>query len=344
MSFINALRDGYSKIRHDLRMYKKYYSFHKNHVFIIGEPRHGNIGDSAIAEAERNFINDVFGGNCRISDVFMDDYKYDYPFWDKLIQKKDIICMNGGGNFGDLWYEEELFREEVIKRFPNNRIIMFPQSMLFSSAEKLKRAVEVYNGHRNLTIMARDKISYDSMKKSFNKCKILFTPDIVLSYGKYVKNDLSDSRENIGLFMRNDLEREINDESAEELKEYLKKKNYHFDESDMVDPVSITIENRAELVKNKFRKISGYRLVITDRLHAMIFCAITKTPCIVFANNHHKVTGCYEWLKSLDYIRLVSSVSEAAELIDSFYNKKEFTEELDLSDKFRPIAESLLYS
>ena len=322
-------------------MYKKYYSFHKNHIFIIGEPRHGNIGDSAIAEAERNYINDVFNGNCKISDVFFDDYKYDYPMWEKLIQKKDIICMLGGGNFGDLWYEEELFREEVIQRFPNNRIIIFPQTMMFHSEEKLKKAQDIYNAHRDLTLVARDQVSYDSMKESF-KCKILFTPDIVLYYGKFIKNDLSDKRNHIGLFMRNDLERDLTDDITKNLKDYLKDRKYHYDELDMVDSVSITIENREELVKNKFKKISSYRLIITDRLHAMIFCALTKTPCIVFGNNHHKVSGCYEWIKSLEYIRLVDSVQEAVSLVDLFYNNNGFKNSIDLSDKYKPIAEALL--
>ncbi|MFB8735822.1 polysaccharide pyruvyl transferase family protein [Bacillus sp. SL00103] len=31
------------------------------------------------------------------------------------------------------------------------------------------------------------------------------------------------------------------------------------------------------------------QVVVTDRLHGMIFCAITKTPCVVLRSFDHKV-------------------------------------------------------
>ena len=37
-------------------------------------------------------------------------------------------------------------------------------------------------------------------------------------------------------------------------------------------------------------------LVITDRLHAVIFCIITNTPCIAFDNATHKVSGVCDFL------------------------------------------------
>ena len=40
-------------------------------------------------------------------------------------------------------------------------------------------------------------------------------------------------------------------------------------------------------------------LVITDRLHGMIFCAITNTPFIVLNNSNGKVRGVFnEWIKN----------------------------------------------
>ena len=327
-------------LRHKMYLYKKYYSFHKNHIFIIGEPRHGNIGDSAIAEAERKFIIDTYNGNCKISDVFVDDYKYDFDMWDRLIQKKDIICLHGGGNLGDLWYEEELFREDIIERFPNNRIIMFPQTMMFQSEENLERARKVYNGHKRLTMVARDRVTYESMKKAFDECDVIFTPDIVLSYGNLFNKYDNSHRNNIGLCMRDDVERALDDNSMQVLYDYLDNKGYAYDKFDMVDKVSITIENRLELIKNKLKRIAGYRLIITDRLHAMVFCTLTGTPCIVFGNNHHKVSGCYEWIKSLNYIQLVGSIDEAISIVDAFYNDTSKKESVDLSENYKPLVEA----
>ena len=45
---------------------------------------------------------------------------------------------------------------------------------------------------------------------------------------------------------------------------------------------------------DKFKDFQKSELVITDRLHGMIFCYITKTPCIVMPNNNHKILMTYE--------------------------------------------------
>lgn len=342
MYLLSKFRNYLHRIKHVLHLYKTYYSLHKNHIFIIGEPRHGNIGDSAIAEAERKFVYDTFHGNCKISDIFVDDYNYNYDMWNKLIRKKDIICLHGGGNLGDLWYDEELFREEIIERFPENRIIIFPQSMMFQSEEKLEKARQVYTRHKKLTMTARDQITYESMKKAFPDCDIIFTPDIVLSMNNIFNKYAHNQRENIGLFLRNDVEKALSDDSINELKAFLENHGYSYDLLDMVDPVSITIENRPELVKKKLQTISSYRLIITDRLHAMVFSALTGTPCIVLSNNHHKVSGCYEWIKSLKHIQLAKSMDEALLLIDSFYKNTDEREKVDLTKYYAPLVNALL--
>ena len=64
-------------------------------------------------------------------------------------------------------------------------------------------------------------------------------------------------------------------------------------------------ENREEILLDIWNKFFESKVVITDRLHGMIFCAITKTPCIVMRSLDHKVTDSYEWIKELNYIRFV---------------------------------------
>ena len=53
---------------------------------------------------------------------------------------------------------------------------------------------------------------------------------------------------------------------------------------------------------DEFRKS---KLVVTDRLHGMLFAAITGTPCIALGNSSGKVKGVYDWLTHLDYIQYV---------------------------------------
>ena len=71
-----------------------------------------------------------------------------------------VICLQGGGNLGDLWPAHQEFREQVIRDFPANRIIQLPQSVEFSSPRALERARRVFGAHRDLTILVRTERSY----------------------------------------------------------------------------------------------------------------------------------------------------------------------------------------
>lgn len=55
-------------------------------------------------------------------------------------------------------------------------------------------------------------------------------------------------------------------------------------------------------VKEKLNEFSKNELVITDRLHGMIFSVITGTPCIAINNLSSKVQGVYRWIQELDYV------------------------------------------
>ena len=58
----------------------------------------------------------------------------------------------------------------------------------------------------------------------------------------------------------------------------------------------------------------------------MIFAALTATPCVAFDNSSNKVTGVYEWIKSLDYIKIVDNVDDAIVCVEELIkmNKKEY--------------------
>ena len=38
-----------------------------------------------------------------------------------------IICLVGGGNFGDLWRGLQEFKNRIVQLYPNNKIVIFPQ-------------------------------------------------------------------------------------------------------------------------------------------------------------------------------------------------------------------------
>ena len=75
-------------------------------------------------------------------------------------------------------------------------------------------------------------------------------------------------------------------------------------------------------------KFYNSKVVITDRLHGMIFCAITKTPCIVTRSLDHKVIESYKWIKNLNYIRLVEGLDfdKINPIIEELSNLEKFDE------------------
>ena len=85
--------------------------------------------------------------------------------------------------------------------------------------------------------------------------------------------------------------------------------------TDMYAPCAVTKDNRSQCVRDKLEELASARLVITDRLHGMVFAAITGTPCIVFSNYNHKVKGTYEWIRYLPYIRYAETAQEAQALL-----------------------------
>jgi pyruvyl transferase EpsI len=89
-----------------------------------------------------------------------------------------------------------------------------------------------------------------------------------------------------------------------------------------------SITESKEEVSMILKNISKYEIVITDRLHGMIFSVITKTSCIVIKSYNHKISSSYNWFKHLDYIKLLNSynIKEFQNLI--YYFKKKITKNI----------------
>ena len=108
-------------------------------IIFMGMPHHGNIGDQAIALAEEELIKKYFP----------DFETIEFPektLLQSVLEKKDIIndddilLMHGGGNIGDTYDVPEKGRRAIIEMFPNNKIIVFPQTSHFDSIDELNES------------------------------------------------------------------------------------------------------------------------------------------------------------------------------------------------------------
>ena len=286
---------------HTLRkQVKAYFEANPNTVFLVLTPSHGNLGDHAIALAETNLLKKAGINYIEITGNKLNDMR-----WNGMLEVMDgfPILINGGGNLGTLWYSvEDLFRK-LLEKATHSPILLFPNTIYYENSdwgeEEFVKSRKIYNRHKHLHLYARETTSFEVMRNAYRD--VTLTPDMVLSL-----NECKGEQERRGclLCLRSDHERTRTEEHECMIRQQAAKMfGDAVSDTDMVVNRGIPIDRREEELREKFDQFSRAELVITDRLHGMIFCAITGTPCIVVDSMSPKVRGCYEWIKNLDYIR-----------------------------------------
>ncbi len=290
-------------------------------IILMGTPHHGNIGDLAIAYAEEKMLKRYFP-NHKV--YIMQEEKLDICA-EKVkdyINTEDIILLHGGGNIGDTYVMPEKGRRKVIETFPNNKIIVFPQTAYFEDSTELEISKKIYNAHPKLVIMARENKSFEFMKKHFCNAKAYLTPDIVMT----LKETEDKLRNGVVLMFRRDKEKTLDNETSDTIHQYVMQhySTYKFSDMNLGTKIinNISERKRESILEHKFNEIQSAELVITDRLHGMIFSAITETPCVVFASLTHKIEESYKWLQNLEYIQICHDINDLENCIRKATNAK----------------------
>ncbi len=315
-------------------------------VYMIGTPSHENLGDSAIALAQRRFLEAQGWEPERIKEIPDTEYQRNWETIRSWIPKDALIAHLGGGHMGNQWPgEEELHRRQILD-LPENPAVIFPQTVFYTPDEEgqaeAKASAAVYNGKAKLTMAARERRSYEIMKGLYPGAKVLLTPDIVLSSSMEAFGAKPQKREGVLLCLRSDSERVLEDKDHTALRHLLEKRGLSFGLTDMYCKGHVHGENREALVRGKLEELASSRLVITDRLHGMVFCALTGTPCIALSNHNHKVRGTYEWISYLPYIRYVESAEEADAHIDQLLDMENCAfDNTPLKPHYAPLAQAV---
>lgn len=279
-------------------------------------PTYGNLGDHAIALAERKMLNHE---QHRPVLSFSGDTTALLSCLRRYVSPDDNFYLTGGGNMGTLYRVEEEYRLRLISAMRNNRIVLFPQTMSYGDTEDdrrfLRHTQRVYSAHPDLHLFAREQVTYERMKATYLDNDVQLVPDIVLSISGEDNADFA-ARRGILLCMRNDVEQSIGNDSHRLLEKLAQDLNMNWRYADTTVQVhgAISQDEGERLVHQKWDEFRSARLVITDRLHGMIFSAVTGTPCVALNNSNGKVGFEYEWLKDLPYITFASTVDEVPAL------------------------------
>ncbi|MBC9722863.1 MAG: polysaccharide pyruvyl transferase family protein [Lactobacillus sp.] len=304
----------------------------KKRIYLFSVPLHDNLGDQAIVYAQLEFLKNV-APNYEIKIIYEGLYDSAIEKISGRLQKDDIIAIHGGGNMGDVWENYEVERQFIVSAFASttNKIISFPQSYNFTSTIKgdtlRNQAKNVYSKASNLLLFARESLSLKNMTNNFTvKNHIGFVPDIVLSLDK---RNINISRTNIMTILRSDREL-LENKTKDKILKYLNENYTNVIKSDTTTgyiPNIVSNRTRNKLLNSKWQEFSSSKIVITDRLHGMIFAYITGTPAIVFDNQNHKVRNSYnDWLNDVDYIHFADDYSndELEKLITKYTDTSNF--------------------
>lgn len=312
----------------------------KGYLFML--PEHGNLGDYAIGYAERSFLRVAFP-DIKLVEVTTQSWQRCKNFYGDIITNEDIIFISGGGYIGNLWQSGTIVKG-VIASFPDNVKIMFPNTLTCANYDDATVCAEAefYKNQRNLFMFAREQSTYRRfLQYGFRiKDELQLFPDMALSLNPDVVP--LEGRAGALLCFRNDVEKVGSDDDITYIKDILNGLKVTISETDIHLHRTIKwLAGERELDK-KLREFGNVRLVITDRLHAMILAAVTGTPCIAFDNATHKVSGVYQqWLASLPYIKLADGnvglkilINELLSLSKTKYESKEIKEELERMSEY----------
>lgn len=304
----------------------------KTRVFLLDAASYNNLGDQAITYATSLFLKDLFGEDCYV-EVSERDLLRNLKYLKNVICSGDVLCLNGGGNMGTLYPRYEALRRKVIKAFPDNKIIIFPQTIDYENdsygKRELKRSVKVYNGHKHLVVCAREKRSFNFMRQLYKN--VVLVPDIVLYLNGRIVLERAEKKDCVGICLRNDRESAISLEQRNGIYSSIKEAGFIVENlTTMSDShqMYMSSDDRLDALRTKLQEFSNYKCIITDRLHGMIFSFLSGVPCLVIDNRNKKVSGVLEEVDPSASIHVIQSdeFEDIPALIEKLFKKAKKTD------------------
>lgn len=284
---------------------------------LIAIPVHGNLGDHAIVRAEKLFLKEMGFGLLEVERV-----QYE-ALCEKLqteVKTNALIVIDGGGNVGTLWPEENDKMNDIVVRLSANPVAIFPQTAFFEDSpagdECRQGVAAAYAKNPNLVFFSRDRTTYDTMREVSPGTANLYVPDIVLYLDE---SQDGGAREGALLCLREDKERVTDGQSSAAIRAALGARSLAVRETSTVvsKPYRVDASNRDAVLQAKWDEFRSAEVVVTDRLHGMIFSAITGTPCVALDNVSRKVSQGYEWIRHIPNIKVAANPAEVSALLDT---------------------------
>lgn len=267
-------------------------------IFLLNTPEYGNLGDHLIAMGELVFLYDYFS-YIPIYEITQTHLLMDWKGVKQMITDQDLVLVTGGGFMGSLWLYSEEIVEKIVSSF-QCPIVILPQTAYFSDdiygRELYIKAKHIYGLNDKLYAIARDDMTHAIFTEFVGKERSKLLPDMALYAGrKLLVKDNIIQRNGVKICFRRDKEVLLSKEIKDKITHALVELNLDFEYFDTVlDNNVLYSDRRIYKLQEMVDFLGEASLIITDRLHGMIFSIITNTPCIAFDNVSRKVSGVFD--------------------------------------------------
>jgi pyruvyl transferase EpsO len=277
---------------------------------LLDLPYHGNIGDSAIFLGEAELLRRVHGRD--------PDYvstMHFSPEEPRRFLPEGILYLHGGGNFGDIWPQHQLYREAILQRYPGHRIVQLPQSLHYGDPAAVERTRRAIAAHRDFHMMVRDQESFDFAAAQFD-CAVLLVPDCAFGIDM-ARVPRSGAGRGVLCIFRQDHERR-DDADAAPAQFGEAGLGARIEDWNAIDPAHWKAARRTmriadhgarllphgfwtrqrlasmtrlgeALVLAGFAQLDSAELIVTDRLHGHIMASLLGKPHVVIDNFYGKI-------------------------------------------------------
>jgi pyruvyl transferase EpsI len=328
-------------------------------IIWVGLCANESLGDHAQIIAIQKFLEKSFS-DYEIVPIYRATLKENWEKFVSEVKPEDLIFIQSGGDFGSYYSDWHEIRKKIISTFPNNKIVQLPVEILYKLGDWASfEEDKTFFPLRNFILFCRNPLNYRILRENFS-CKVLFLPDFVLSLKPSLTNK---PRKGALLVLRNDAESKYRVNffyrgvaksfriskplglfvrkfvtAFHRFYRFLTKERVGRQIKKVVSPItfkevqapnrSITATNREQYVNKILNYYRGFKVVVTDRFHGMVFCILTGTPCVVLPSYLKNKTAGYKKLvpNNVKFVDSIGQVSNAVrEVLSVKCDTKDFS-------------------
>jgi pyruvyl transferase EpsO len=202
------------------------------------------------------------------------------------------------GNFGDLWRKRTEYRNYIVRHFPYNHIVFLPQSIFYFDEQIAAQDAVVYRQHTNLDLLVRSDNSLKFADAYFQQIRTTLMPDMAFMIGPQAPN--APPKVDVVLLLRKDKESSFGEQELNEILRTFSERDVTYDILDWFDWENVAPDHLAQ-PPTDHQQLPLYRLevgnsllsrgrvVLTDRLHAVILAILMGKPHVHLDNNYKKI-------------------------------------------------------